>query len=296
MEKLKVSGNQNFFQQKKKSGLLICYKMEKRHIIELSIMLNKKAEEAIAIQSKNHPEFEKINEEQKSILSKANVAILTKNENIVTDTIALGACEPKDLPDNIEMVQFRSSYSHQYHTNSLLDNYLDIQFDFKRTEIFDFSNPLFPLNPNQSRYYIQGNDSTWVGGVYADLMSFLEQKKSNISLLYLKNSYTIFLMLVFPLLLFLTSKIVKWVAPYLPSYDHTVLMYGFHVYIFFLLLVGFRVLYNYSKWIFPPMELKDDLSKSKFHAFVVSTLFLGVLTSALWDVIKPIFKNILGSS
>ena len=62
-----------------------------------------------------------------------------------------------------------------------------------------------------------------------------------------------------------------------------------YVYFFLLLVNVFRVLFSYSQWVFPKLELESNRSSMLQHRTVWYAIVIGVLGSALWDGIKALW-------
>ncbi len=80
------------------------------------------------------------------------------------------------LPKKIIRISFNSYHGYQMAMQNRMQNWFEMQFDFKKNHIFDFSKITDPANQNNSYFKVQGVNETWVDGVYQAISSFLKDK------------------------------------------------------------------------------------------------------------------------
>ena len=59
-----------------------------------------------------------------------------------------------------------------------------------------------------------------------------------------------------------------------------------YVYAFLLGISIFRVLFSYSRWVFPKVELQSDASAPFRHRAIWGAVVIAVLGAVIWDAIK----------
>ncbi len=59
-----------------------------------------------------------------------------------------------------------------------------------------------------------------------------------------------------------------------------------YIYIVFLVLIGYRVLFGYTKWAFPIVELTSNESRSKRHRTFWVAILVSLLASAMYDLLR----------
>ncbi len=69
----------------------------------------------------------------------------------------------------------------------------------------------------------------------------------------------------------------------------TFILNGAYVYIFLASLMIFRLLFHYSRWVWPLVEYKSARNKSVKHQVILGAITLGLLTTLIVDLIKLIF-------
>ena len=112
--------------------------------------------------------------------------------------------------------------------------------------------------------------------------SFLKERSLKRNWLYSSLTYDALLyLLIFPLIFRTVYKLGSFLnLSNLPN----VLGVMFYIYIFIVLLLGFRILFNYTKWIFPIIELKNG--SSAIHRGILYGIILGIIASAIYDICK----------
>jgi hypothetical protein len=170
-----------------------------------------------------------------------------------------------------------------------MQNWLEVQFDFKKNQILDFSSKIAdPSSKNNSYIKVQGVNETWVDGTYQAINAFLKDKQLYRDWLYSNNIYDgLLYLLFFPLVFrfaYLLGSNLK--LSNLPS-PLMVAIY-IYIYIFIVSLYIFRCLFNYAKWLFPLIELKNGRSfKQRIFLF---TIIIGAGGSGVYDLLKLLIK------
>jgi len=221
-------------------------------------------------------------------LFKLSVHIVgSKGEYLVGDEASI--FDDAKFPSKINQIIFDSSYYFKQVTNQEPMNKVIIQFDIKRQDIFDFSNPITEPNKNISSVTVSGLDDTWVSGVYAEISSFLQERRNNRNWLHRKHIYDLFLYLLFyPIVFWLLYR----VSNLLQGKVIAIFLIAIYLYIFILLLYLLRILFNYTRWIFPLIEfIPQSRTKMIKHRATLWFIILTIIASFAADIIKSIFKH-----
>lgn len=192
------------------------------------------------------------------------------------------------LPKKIIRIMFNSYDGYQIVSQSTMHNWLEIQFDFKKTMIFDFSKISDQSNQNNSYVKVQGTDETWVSGVYQSIKEFIEDKKLSRNWLYSSFTYDALLYLLFFPLVFRSAYLIgeRLGLSALPA----ALMVAIYIYIFIISLYLIRFLFNYTKWLFPLIEVENGSSlKQRILLFAI---IIAVVGSGLYDLLKLLIRYI----
>ncbi|MCJ7507340.1 MAG: hypothetical protein MUO85_01250 [candidate division Zixibacteria bacterium] len=266
-------------------------------MVKLYAQLQSKTEEA-----KSH-EIEKLNSSKD--LSQENLDSLRKevensfklfvNVTGVNDEQSFGfdvsVFNEDKMPIKVKNIFFDSSTLFKIKSyNREPSNKLQILLDFTKSKLFDFSNPSDkPVSPISS-IIVNGENETWVNGVYNILISFFKEKKKKRSWIHYQYSYEIVLWLfVLPLsfwTIFRADSFIKKIFMNIPSQ----LLVGIYIYIFFMVLLLCRLLFNYGKWVFPAFEYDNGKgTKMGAHRKVFYIIFWGLIVGLVGDIIRYVF-------
>lgn len=92
----------------------------------------------------------------------------------------------------------------------------------------------------------------------------------------------------FPFAFYGVSKLGKY-AEVLLSGTRNIVLYAAYIYIFLVCLVLFRLMFNYTKWVWPTVELSSPNDASVKQRATWGVIVLGIITSMVWDGIKSLF-------
>jgi len=121
----------------------------------------------------------------------------------------------------------------------------------------------------------------------AKLTQFFSERKTNTNWLQRAAVYDILLsFLAVPISIWLAYRVGAFIEKTTPPSIITTAVY---VYVFFIVLVLFRLLFSYSRWVFPKVEL-DQASSSPFrHRGVWAAIILTLVGAFLYDGLKLLF-------
>jgi len=256
-------------------------------------LLTDKVNEAYEIEVAEPKTFENVPkdqvEEKKGRIKqyyKLGVLIMgTKGEILIGEDDSV--FDDENFPNNINTIAFDSSYYFKIMTGQEPMNKLIVQFDFKKQKVFDFSNPITEPMRNESSITVGGMNDTWVNGVYSKIINFFENKKKNRNWLHKKYVYDLFLyLLLWPA----TFWCIYRVSGLLQGKINIILLIAICLYIFILLFYILRILFNYTRWIFPLVEfITKSGTKMLRHRAALSIIALGIISAIIRDIIKSIF-------
>jgi len=269
--------------------------LEKKDFKSLFNLLKKKVKEALEYEL-NESQFIKQSPEEKRKEIKENVKNLfklsvhvlgTKGEFLST-TDEVKIFDDDAFPNKITQIIFDSAYYYKQATNQEPMNKLIILFDFKKQNILNFSNPITEPVQNESSITVTGSKDTWVNGVHTEILSFLKEKKNNRNWLHKKHIYDLFLYLLFyPA----TFWCIYRVTSLLQGSVNIVFLIAVCLYILILLSYILRILFNYTRWIFPFLEfISESGTKMRRHRTTLYLISIGIISYLIVDIVKSILK------
>lgn len=164
---------------------------------------------------------------------------------------------------------------------------ITVFLDFSRPPLFDFSQiPTFPT-PNESTIVINSDNESWFTAIHTNLIQFFRQRKTNTDWLHRAGTYDVILIFVgIPIAIWLSSRVganinIPHTNPFVQS--------AVYIYVFIIVLNIFRIMFSYSRWVFPKVEMDTEISSPLRHRVVWGALFVGIAGSIIYDVLKAIF-------
>jgi hypothetical protein len=176
----------------------------------------------------------------------------------------------------------------QYKTrfNQFRQNQVSVSINFTRTGLGDFSNLVLSEGLGSSFVSFSGVNSTWANAVDHELRTFFRDRATRRGWLHSKFSYDFALVFIaFPVILELIYKLDNRLSALikLPA----AVFVALYVYLALVGLYGFRIFFNYVKWVFPKIEGPQQRKKGAIvHKIAITaiglTLLTRVVTTILW--------------
>jgi hypothetical protein len=190
-----------------------------------------------------------------------------------------------NLPNKIVSIYLDSASAFQARYNVLPNQSFNLTFDFSTPQLIDWQNAVSAPTPNNSVANIRGNNETWVAGVWAKIDEIVQVNRTSRGFLHKSFVYDFGLWLIgVPLAFFITYKLSSKINALFADV-HEVVLIAAYFYIFFVAMIAYRLLFGYTKWAFPKVELKDAKNVAKRHrAFwwvIISSLALALLKEAI---------------
>jgi hypothetical protein len=162
--------------------------------------------------------------------------------------------EEGKLPEQIKSVLFTTQTGPQVTLNHIPMCRIAVFLDFDRPPLFGLTKSPNHPTPNNSNYEIIADDEIWFSAAKAELNEFFSSRESGINCLHRSVTYDVLLLsLVIPLTIWVNYRI----GVLLTSKEKvsTVILIGIFTYVFILFLYCARLLFSYSRWIFPKAEI-----------------------------------------
>lgn len=195
------------------------------------------------------------------------------------------------LPDNITRVIIDNASFFKMRTNMEPQYKVIIEFDFSTPNVIDFTtNPSFATE-NNSYMQVYGIKETWVNGAYESIMNSLKENKTNRGWIHGKSIYDVILWFVFlPLVFWNLYKLESFFSKCLINISN-VLLVVIYIYVIVAILYIFRMLFDYTRWMFPYLELEGRSKKgSKRHKGIWLAVFGGIFITQIKDLVLYLFK------
>ncbi len=231
-------------------------------------------------------DFEKL-KEYATNLCKLRVLIYgSKGEFLSSESVSV--FESSSFPDALNSVIFDNSLDFNFQVKRNPRHSIRIEFDFTKPQVFNLSeNPSLPT-PNKSSITVQGENEQWVDWAFGKAKSLIEARKTNRGWLHLR--YHIYDVLVWffilPLTLWNLYKIETRYAPSIQTLSK-VLQVAIYIYTFVIILYAFRMIFNYSRWVFPYMELSSSIKTGATkHRIILGAILTSLVVALIRDFVK----------
>ncbi len=271
-----------------------CLSIDKEHIQRLLQVLKERCCSACDLELANLKQFDQSDEDFadfKDTLKDAYEVRMTVN---ATDGQQLiGAVDDvlnsPNYPEDIKSIYIASDSVLKGVYNYTPRNFFQIFFDFSKPKLLDFSLMPSQATPNGSTITVSGYDATWANGVFKELDSFVKKNPSNMTWIHRSGVYDLLVWIIgLPPGFWLCYKLSGFFGRLFGSFSIFV-QSAAYVYVFLVVLFGFRLLFHYARWVFPIVEFRIPRNKELAHRVVLGAIILGIVSSVIWDICKSLF-------
>lgn len=284
--------NANVFKKKQEKVIESC-KVNKDDLRDLCSLLERKIEEAAKLELQNFEQLDQSDDEfaenkeklRKSFELKITV-IGEKGEDLfgsVEDVF-----DSPSFPTKVKSLYANSETVLKSNYNYYPRNKFEILLIFSKPSIFDFS--ILPSNPtpNYSKFVVEGFDTTWVQGVYKEIDDFFNERRSSFNFIHKQSIYDIFIwILAIPFAFWVLTKSSRLITQLFQDYG-LIIEIAVYIYLFYLTLIGFRILFHYARWIWPLMEYETGKQSALKHRTIISFITLSIIVMLIYDLIKSL--------
>jgi hypothetical protein len=197
------------------------------------------------------------------------------------------------LPEIVNRITFDSAFTYKSIFKSAPPDSVRIVLDFHKPPLFDFvSNPSFSTR-NDSLIEVVGRSDSWVNGVHEMVVQTLKDRATKRAWLHKQSIYDLFLwFFVLPLSIWNLHKFLSTRPMILQNLSGVLSVFVF-IYFFVLVLFSFRAFFNYSRWLFPYVELETTAKTiSSRHRVFFSGLTIFLVYGLVQDFIFWIFRKL----
>ena len=178
-----------------------------------------------------------------------------------------------------------SKATYQVRRNQLQPrNWLTLTLDFSKPPLMDWRNPVSNPTPNLSNLTVSGDENAWVAAICHEIMKRLDNRGNSRGFLHRAFFYDIGVWLIgIPFAFFVTAKLISEITKLFEGFN-PVIEVAAYVYVFFLVLVGYRVLFGYTRWAFPTVELISPRDTANKHRKFWYAVMVGIVGTAIWSI------------
>ncbi len=201
--------------------------------------------------------------------------------------------DPK-IPVSVKLIVIDSCPEYMVQLNRRPANWLRIELDLTKPEIFDLNLGPSEPTPNQSNFVINGQDGNWSRSAHSKLTQALSEARTHRSILHRRNIYDIYILFgVFPIIFFLFLRITPLASPHLdqlPDLNRFLLFF----WIFILLITLFRIAFNYTRWVFPYIEFVGRNHRKHWTQLIWAAITVPIIGGLVWQAFVSLSDFLLG--
>ncbi len=203
-----------------------------------------------------------------------------------TSATTIEALRDDSIPTSIAMVEYHSAFLFRGQFNIEPQNSFSLTLDFTKTSILDLTNLAVDPDVNKSAAFITGQNATWVNGVYEELRTFFNDRTTAHGLLHSRYAYDLLVLSIgFPVSFAFVYRADRVLKPVLNLPD--ALFVALYVYLVLVALIGFRLVFNYAKWIFPKIEGPTRRQRGpKRHKAFLATIGVALLSLVISSLLR----------
>ncbi len=195
--------------------------------------------------------------------------------------------ESLSFPEQIKSIYVNSELLYKSNFNYIPRNRFDIFIDFSKPKVFDFSFAPSEKTPNRSTFCVEGFDNTWVNGVYSEIDKFFGKRSSTFPGIHKNSIYDFVVWIIgIPLGFWVCFKLASSINELFSS---SFLQSAVFVYVFFLSLFILRILFHYSRWLYPKIQFKSTKDSSTIHRSFFYIITIGIIGTFLYDLLRQLF-------
>lgn len=191
-----------------------------------------------------------------------------------------------ELPEDIVLIYADSSTHFATQANGAKpESWFSLLLDFSKPPLMDWVNPLYAPTPNNSNFHAEGINENWLSSVIQIVEEKTNERKNYRGWLHRSFVYdTLLMILGMPL----TFWLLEFLGPHVDSLfvaHPAIVTNAAYVYLFLTSLWTFRILFGYTKWAWPKVELLSIGSKTSQHRKFWGALAFAIVSGILLKLI-----------
>ncbi len=195
------------------------------------------------------------------------------------------------VPVNLDRIVFASAFRFRAQAGQDPLNSFTVTLDFRRPRAFQGLLGILEEH-NESNIVINGQDTTWVNGVAAELREFFNARSTKRDWLHTPQSYSIAALFGIPLSLYWVYRIDSWLRPSTFLIPEAIKV-AVYVYIVLIIMFIYRVTFNVARHTFPVIEGPERETRGIWlQRTPLGVLVAGLLSDILLEAGKVVLRLI----
>jgi hypothetical protein len=200
------------------------------------------------------------------------------------DTLEL--FDSPNRPIRIRSIYMTNSTAFRWWTKNSPVRSFELMLDFARSKLLDSENFVSAPTPNVSNLNVEADNETWIAAISEAVSGVLSEKSNNRKFLHQAFVYDFGLLIMgLPFAFYISWKLSDEVERYF-SQTSAFLAAAAYVYLFVLAVWSYRILFGYTKWAFPSVELSENSESVRKHRTFWYAIVVGLIVNFLWEFLK----------
>jgi hypothetical protein len=189
-------------------------------------------------------------------------------------------------PTRIKSVYMTNSTAFRLWTNKNPTRSFELMLDFARPKLLDSENFVSAPTPNRSNLNVEADNETWIAAISEAVSGVLSDKSNNRKFLHKAFVYDFGLLVAgLPFAFYISWKLSDAVGLYF-SKNSAFLAAAAYVYLFVLAIWSYRILFGYTKWAFPAVELSENAESVGKHRMFWYAIVVGLITNFFSELLR----------
>lgn len=188
-----------------------------------------------------------------------------------------------NIPDPIQSIFITNTSSYHTIAGRNPTNNFTLHFDFSTPPLIDNNNPVSDPTPNNSNFMVEGNRDSWVASIEKSVMDIIGKRSNKRSVLHVSFVYDVGLLVFgFPFAFYTCWRLSNFIKVNLGEVS-SIVAAAAYVYVFFFSVTMYRVLFGYTKWAFPVVELANVDNTFRIHRRFWYAILVSIVGSGVYE-------------
>ena len=218
---------------------------------------------------------------------RVTATIVGSSGDVVHDD-KIGMFDLPDRPIDVSLIYMTNITAYNWVAKAKPTRSFELWLDFSKSKLLDSERFVSSPTLNTSRLKIASDKTDWIAVVSEAVVGVISEKKNKTTFLHQAFVYDLGLFLVgLPFAFYLAWKLSGVTNSIFSKYSQF-LEIAANVYVMLVAISLYRVLFGYTKWAFPSMELKENARSVYRHRAIWGLIVIGLAVNFITDLIHKL--------
>ena len=195
-----------------------------------------------------------------------------------------------NIPERISSIYMTNKTAYRSFAKVEPYNNFELFLDFLKPPLIDHNNLISSPTPNGSNLEIHASNNAWIGAITLAVSGILDKRRNRRSFLHRGSVYDIGLFFpVLPIAIYICWSFSTFIENHFGAIN-VFLSSLIYIYLVFLTMWVYRILFGYTRWAFPSIELNDKSDNEQYHRSfwkkLVSGIVISLIASLAWQTLS----------